>query len=105
VACSHGPGIIFSGSRSGRTSNSGPPPIRGIPEFVLPQPTARGAKRRTERIEASGANQGGIACELHEIGRRRKFVVPEPAIAVLADHRAVQDDHRRLFGPDYQEYG
>jgi integrase len=31
--------------------------------------------------------------------------VPESALPVLADHRAEQEEDKRLFGPDYQDHG
>ncbi len=34
----------------------------------------------------------------------RHFAVPESALPVLADHRAQQDEDKRLFGPDYQDH-
>jgi len=35
----------------------------------------------------------------------RWFVVPETVLPVLADHRAEQDNDKRMFGPDYQDHG
>ena len=37
-------------------------------------------------------------------GKPRRFVVPESALPVLADHRAQQQEDKMLFGPDYQDH-
>ena len=37
--------------------------------------------------------------------RPRRFVVPEWALSILAEHRAGQDVDKSLFGPDYQNNG
>jgi len=32
-------------------------------------------------------------------GEERKFVMPDQALAVLAEHREKQEDDKRLYGP------
>jgi integrase len=48
---------------------------------------------------------GGLRVKGTKSGEARHFVVPESALAVLADHRAEQNNDKRLFGPDYQDHG
>jgi len=47
---------------------------------------------------------GGLRVKGTKSGEARHFVVPESALAVLADHRAEQNNDKRLFGPDYQDH-
>jgi integrase len=48
---------------------------------------------------------GGLRVKSTKSGEPRKFVVPEAALAVLAEHRVQQDEDKRMFGGDYQDHG
>jgi integrase len=47
--------------------------------------------------------KAGLRVKERKGGEPRRFVVPEWALSVLADHRAEQENDKRLFGPDYQD--
>ena len=48
---------------------------------------------------------GGLRVKSTKSGEPRKFVVPEAALAVLAEHRAQQDEDKKMFGSDYKDSG
>ena len=56
---------------------------------------------RTQRFAEFGRRR----CECTKSDEPRKFVIPDPAISVLAEHRDEQDNDKRMFGPDYQDHG
>ena len=47
----------------------------------------------------------GLRVKSTKSEKPRRFVIPDWAISVLADHRAEQEKDKRLFGPDYQDHG
>jgi integrase len=49
--------------------------------------------------------KAGLRVKSTKSGEPRKFVVPNPAISVWAEHRAQQEGDKRMFGPDYQDHG
>ncbi|HLK62379.1 MAG TPA: tyrosine-type recombinase/integrase [Bryobacteraceae bacterium] len=49
--------------------------------------------------------KAGLRVKSTKSGEPRKFVVPDPAISVLAEHRAQQEGDKRMFGPDDQDHG
>jgi integrase len=48
---------------------------------------------------------GGLRVKSTKSEKPRKFVVPEAALEVLAEHRLQQDEDKRMFGSDYQDHG
>ena len=48
--------------------------------------------------------KAGLRVKSTKSEKPRHFAVPESALPVLADHRAQQDEDKRLFGPDYQDH-
>jgi integrase len=55
----------------------------------------------TKSLEQTRA--GGLRVKSTKSGKPRKFIVPETARPVLAEHRAQQEEDKRLFGPYYKE--
>ena len=53
-----------------------------------------------EQTKAGGLRVKGTKSE-----EPRRFVIPEWASAVLAEHRTEQENDKRLFGPDYEDPG
>ena len=49
--------------------------------------------------------KAGLRVKSTKSDKPRRFVVPESALPVLADHHATQDEDKRLFGPDYDDHG
>jgi len=49
--------------------------------------------------------KAGLRVKSTKSGEPRKFVIPDPAISVLAEHRTEQENDKRMFGPDYQDHG
>ncbi len=47
---------------------------------------------------------GGLRVKSTKSEEPRRFVVPDWALSVLADHRVAQDKDRELFGPDYEPH-
>ncbi len=55
----------------------------------------------TKSLEQTKA---GLRVKSTKSGKDRKFVLPEAALAVLDEHRAEQENDKRLFGPDYHDH-
>ncbi len=62
---------------------------------------ATGELSVTKSLEQTKA---GLRVKTTKSGKDRKFVLPEAAVAVLDDHRAEQENDKRLFGPDYHDH-
>ncbi len=48
--------------------------------------------------------KAGLRVKSTKSEKPRHFVVPDSVLPVLADHRAEQDEDKRLFGPEYQDH-
>ena len=48
--------------------------------------------------------KAGLRVKSTKSEKPRHFAVPESVLPVLADHRAEQDNDKRLYGPDYQDH-
>jgi integrase len=53
-----------------------------------------------EQTKAGGLRVKGTKSE-----EPRRFVIPDRAISVLAEHRTEQENDKRLFGSDYEDHG
>ena len=49
--------------------------------------------------------KAGLRVKSTKSEKPRRFVIPDWAISVLADHRTEQENDKRLFGLDYQDHG
>ena len=49
--------------------------------------------------------KAGLRVKSTKSEKPRRFVIPDWAISVLADHRAEQANDKSLFGPDYEDHG
>jgi len=49
--------------------------------------------------------KAGLRVKSTKSEKPRRFVIPDWAISVLANHRAEQGTDKSLFGPDYQDHG